>query len=63
MPLWELVQGAGLYQTFAQDHTPLRGLAEGAFNVQQPSESGVPGTWDLPDKDIQTRWQPWVPDP
>lgn len=53
MPLWELVQGAGLYQTFSQDKKPWRGIAEGAFNTQSLPDARMPGSWKLPDADIR----------
>ncbi len=53
MPLWELVQGAGLYQTFSQDTKPWRGIAEGAFNTQSLPDPRMPGAWKLSDADIR----------
>ena len=53
MPLWELVQGAGLYQTFAQNQSPRGGIADGAFNTQSLPDPRIPGAWKLPDADIR----------
>lgn len=53
MPLWELVQGAGLYQTFSQDTKPWGGIADGAFNTQSLPDPRMPGAWKLPDADIR----------
>lgn len=55
MPLWEPVQGAGLYQTFSQDKNPLRGLSSGAVNTLPLPVTGIPMmAWEFPEEAIRT---------